>query len=692
MGGGKTLGFHVTYEADGKVAPVPRYLVPMAGPTGQEVRMHLQDMPLEAGQEIKLTISAVDSAGNVGTALTKAIKVSSNPRVFKITPTALKPFPPSKQLPEVGGLRVAVVDAVDKINANTGAMVPAHPPAYKGGNHLWSSEKKLVRLFSGRNEAGCFQVNLEGATDSAEVKLAFPDAPGLEVKTYRLDVLKGGMPDVCIPLPGSFAAPFKDDPEAARAKNVSLLCEVYVPHEIQPGAKIGTLTISTGGKTLEIRVDLTVWDFTLPNKLSFIPEMNCYGTAGPGKKGMEYYRIAHEHRLCLNRLYYHWNGSVDFAPKWNEADGLGLTEWSRQFGPLFDGSAFKDLPRSSEPVDVFYLPFNEDWPLDVNKAFTRSYWADEAFTDAYKTGLRKAFAQMAQHADRKGWHDTVFEFFLNGKVYNKRGGWDRAKSLWVFDEPCNTQDFWALRWYGILYHQAVDPVRGKARMWYRADVSYGMAARNMLWGVMDVEVMGGARRGKVRVKADEQVLSGRSYFSPYGSANNPSGANAQPVIWCLNVWADGGTGVVPWQTIGGAGNLTTGSNTELFIPHRGGVFASVRVKAFRQGQQDVEYLTLLGDAYAQPHYAVSAGMRQMVDLAGEILKTSESDAGTIQFKKTDSVALWLLRTSIGEMISAKRPPYKRCVRPMPTPPSNMSRLPNLGYVAVGPKVQPARPE
>ena len=260
------------------------------------------------------------------------------------------------------------------------------------------------------------------------------------------------------------------------------------------------------------------------------------------------------------------------------------------------------------------------------------------------------------------------------------------------DEPCNTQDFWALRWYGILYHQAVDSVRGQAKMWYRADVSYGVAQRNMLWGVLDMEVIGGGGQERMRQKADDQVLWGRSYFSPYGSANDPKNPNTQPVIWCLNVWADGASGVVPWQTVGGAGDLATGSNTGLFIPYQGGVAASVRVKAFRQGQQDVEYLTLLGDACGQPRYAVAAGMKKMVDLAGDILKTSESDAGTIQFKKADPTALWLLRTSVGEMLSAKHPPYKRCILPLTTPPSDMSRLPNIGYVEVAPQVPPARPE
>ena len=693
-GGGKTLGFHVSYEAGGTGGQVPRYLIPMAGEPGQEVRMHLQDLPFKPGESVKLSISPVDSAGNVGKSVAATVRVSARPRVFEIAPAELKPFPPSEKLPEVGGLKVAVVDLVDKIHSVTGEMVPAHPAGYKGGNHIWSAARKLIRLQSARNEAVCFQVNLAGKSAAADVKLAFDAAAGVKARVYRLDCVKtraGIMPDVCVPLTGEFAVPFKDDPEAAGASNVSLLCEVYVPHAAAAGSKAGRLTIASAGESVEISVELTVWDFTLPNKLSFIPEMNCYGTAGPTKAGMEYYRVAHEHRLCLNRLYYHWRGDVDYPPKWT-GDSLDLTEWDKLFSPLLDGSAFADLPRKGEPVDVFYLPFNEHWPMDVYAGYRPSYWADEAFTDAYVKGLQKAFADMAAHCDRRGWHDTGFEFFLNGKVYNKSGGWTRASSPWVFDEPSNTQDFWALRWYGILFHQAVAPVKGKARMWYRCDVSRTQFGRDMLWGVMDVEVLGGASAQKMRMKRDEQVLSGRSYFSPYGTANDPAGANTQAVVWCLKTWSEGAVGLIPWQTIGNAGNMSGGSPTGLFIPHAGGVAPSLRVKAFRRGQQDVEYLTLLGDVHEQPQYAVAAGAKDMVNVAGRILKTSEADAGTIRFDAADPGALWLLRASAGAMVSAKRPAYKRCVRPMPLPPKDLRRLPDIGYVRAAPKLPPSKPE
>ena len=688
-----TLGFHVVYEAGGRAGAVPRYLIPMALRPGQIVRMHLQDLPFEPGQEVKLTVRAVDRAGNVGPPATKAIRVSADPRLADIPDGGLKPFPPSKVLPGVGGLKVAVVDLLDKVHPKTGAMIPAQPAGYAGGNHLWSAAKKLVRLHAARNEAVCFQVNLAGKAPRASVELSFPDEAGLRATVGRFDYVAtkaGPLGDVIVPVGRTFAVPFADDPQAARASNVSLLCEVYVPHETPPGRKAGRLRVAAGGETLDVAVDLTVWDFTLPNKLSFVPEMNCYGTADPtGNLG--YYRVAHEHRLCLNRLYYGWSGSPSLAPRW-DGERFDFARWDKQFGPLLDGSAFADLPRAGEPVDVFYLPFNENWPADVHKHYRGTYWIDEAFAPAYKAALRKAFAAFAAHCDAKGWHEPIFEFYLNNKVYYKRGGWRRSSAPWIFDEPVNTQDFWALRWYGILWHQAVGPVRGKAKMWYRGDVSYSQHGRDLLRDVMDIECLGGTSDQKVRMKRDEQMLGAQGYFTEYGSANDPAAANLQPALWCLKAWADGAVGVLPWQTIGSKDHLAKGSATGLFIPRGRQIVPSVRLKAFRRGQQDTEYLTLLMRSGKQPFCAVAAALRARIDLTGQVHKTFEMDAGTLRFAKASPTALWRLRTAVGRMVSAKAPPYRRCIRPLPSPRRYVGALTDVGYVHVAPKLAPSAPE
>lgn len=59
------------------------------------------------------------------------------------------------------------------------------------------------------------------------------------------------------------------------------------------------------------------------------------------------------------------------------------------------------MKRAGEPVDVFYLPFNENWPVDLYQHFTPSYWANEAFDEVYQIKLGKSFKAFANHFTKK---------------------------------------------------------------------------------------------------------------------------------------------------------------------------------------------------------------------------------------------------------------------------------------------------
>lgn len=696
-GGAKTLGYNVTLKNGKQSMPLPRYLIPMAGQESQTVRMHIQDLDLKSGAEIEVSISPVDTAGNVGAPLVKTIKVSDTPAVFDIEKTKLTPFALSADLPTVAGLKVAVVDLTDKIEGKSGTMVPSHPDGYKGGNHLWSAEKKVIRLQAGKNECVAFQVNLEGKAKGITVNFKMATA-GVATKVYRLDYVKTGngmMPDAAVPLVGAMSIPFEADPETSGNTNASLLCEAYIPHETKAGEVKGFLQVSVAGESLQIPVELTVWDFTLPNKLSFVPEMNAYSTVGADAQGLAYYRLAHEHRTCINRLPYGWDGDAKIAPKWT-GKAFEWNEWDKEYAPILSGTAFGSMPRKGEPVDVFYLPFSESWPMSIWDAYTKSYWPETAFTEEYRSSMQKAYALFVEHLKARGWTKPQYQFFLNNKVYYKESGtgWRNSAAPWIFDEPVNTQDFWALRWYGILWHQAVDPVAGDVKAWYRCDISRSDFGRNILWDVMDIVYFGGGSDHKARQKHDEQVLASHTYFAEYGGANDPGDANLAGVTWCLLAWSRGAIGVLPWQTIGGASHWSQGESTCVFYPpmDKGGPVASIRLKTFRQGQQDVEYLTLLGDAYNQPQFAVAGGMKKLVDLQGKVIKRSEEDAGIIKFDKVDATSLWQMRCSVGEMLSAKKPEYKRALVDHRSPEFDMNKLPDIGYGKVAPTVETHKPD
>jgi hypothetical protein len=524
------------------------------------------------------------------------------------TPPGMKPMPVPAKLPET-------------IHAQ--GTAPPIPCRDEFGEPLVSLE-----FFAARNEAIGF--SLEAA----------PEKIAIDLKVARFAMPKiGGNFDPLVPASdGAFV-------------------EIYVPKDALAGRHTGTLRV--GGRDVPFAV--TVWNFTLPDRLSFIPQMNCYGLPDHER---DYYRLAHEHRTTLNRLPYGWTGKLKSAPP-RRADGAwDWSAWDAEFAPLLDGSAFADLPRGAVPVEAFYLPLNENWPMDHEKHFRGGYWIESAYDDDYWGEFREAAGKFAEHFAAKKWKEPMFEFYLNNKVFFKRDRWDASSAAWILDEPVNTQDFWALRRFGIEFWRGV-AAHPSAHLVFRADISRPEWQRDLLDGVTSVEVVSAALRTyRDRVIGRAEKFGNLVYM--YGSANRIGTPNVMPAAWCVETWALGADGVVPWQTIGKAEAWKTPDQLSLFYPTPDGPVPSLRLKSFRSGQQLVEYLTMFTALSGQSRAAVGAAVLAEPGLRPALEKKSEADAGTSLFGADAHRAIISLRQRLGEWLDKKAPaPRDRWHDPRP---------------------------
>lgn len=436
--------------------------------------------------------------------------------------------------------------------------------------------------------------------------------------------------------------------------------EIAVPKDAKPGRHAGTLRV--GGR--EVPFAVTVWNFTLPDRLSFIPQMNGYSL--PGHEHA-YYCLAHEHRTALNWVPYGWTGRVKAAPKINADGSWDWREWDAMFGPLLDGSAFTDLPRSAVPIDALYLPLNENWPMDHEKHFRGGYWIESAYENEYWREFRAAAAKFAEHFAEKRWTEPMFEFYLNNKVYFKRdrdNRWDACSAAWVFDEPMNTQDFWALRRFGLEFWRGIVAKPG-ARFAFRADISRPEWQRDLLDGVTNSEVVSGVLR-TYRDRVIERAGHLDNLVYMYGSANRIGTPNVMPAAWCVETWALGADGVVPWQTIGKPGAWEKPDDLSLFYPTDKGPVPSLRLKSFRAGQQLVEYLTMYCALSGESRANVGASVLAQPGLSASLQKKSETDAGGSLFSAEAHRSLTVLRQRLGAWLDAKAPaPRDRWHDPRP---------------------------
>jgi hypothetical protein len=686
-----TLGFNATL--DGR--PLPRELIPLAGAPGQDVEMHLRDLGLENADTDTLTVKAVDGAGNAGPAASATLR--SRRLAVPPLPVHRLESPPAAGAalpapPRLGGGEVTVIDELDKIHPETGALIPPQEPSYLKSNHLWDAAGRTIRLHAARNEIVGFQVLLRGRQLGRDVDLAAElSFSGRVAKVqaacgryHLVSTPEGPLPDPIVPLgvpaPRLPAAPPARRPAGAgraeMALSQGLHIEAYVPHDTPPGSHRGTLALRSGPDLLTLAVVLRVWDFALPDRLSFLPEMNAYGLP---ENERDYYRLAHRHRTVLNRLPYHQNGAVaeGCAPRRDRDSGtLDWTDWDRRFGPLLDGTAFSDLPRKGVPVECYYLPLHENWPSPMEGNYNGSYWADQAFPESYRRAFVAAARDFTEHFRHRGWNSTLFQGFLNNKNNFKAAGWSRGSSPWLLDEPANLQDFWALRYFARAFREGVEQARAVAkertgdaagpavpRMVFRADISRPQWRRDALDGLIGYHVVSSAMREYPRLVFDRKRRFGELVVE-YGTTNGLTQSNVQPAAWCLDAWSLGADGVVPWQTIGTAESWRKADELALFYPlpsSRGraaGVVPSIRLKAYLRGQQDVEYLALWAGRRGLPRWAVGRQVREALRLAGTRQATESGgaeDAGRLDYATLRPQDLWALRVGVGSALSSGQP-------------------------------------
>ena len=658
VGAAGTVGFLASVAG----RELPRSLIPMAGRPGDRATIHLRDLGLGPGSTVPLAVRAIDGAGNVGPEARADVRVSA--RVAKPLPGADSPRPAGIDRDvRLGAATVAVVDELDKLDPTALALVPEQAGGYLRSNHLWDGGR--IRLEGARDEFVGFQVLILGQAPGLRATLSFPARSKVRAEFGRLANVatdRGPMPDPVVPLAGPADFPGTGAGKPLRGGSIDV--DLYVPRDAPAGEHAGELILeAAGGARAVLPVTLRVWDFALPDALSFLPELNAYGLP---ENERDFYRLAHRHRTALNRVPYSQTGRVapGMAPK-VAGDRFDWTEWDRRFGPYFDGSAFADLERSGVPLDLFYLPLHENWPTPIEGNYDGGYWADRAFQPSYRRAFVEASKRFAEHLDERGWRRTIFQGFLNNKRDFKAGGqgWAGGSSPWLLDEPASFQDFWALRYFASAFAEGVAGARagrpGVAKLAFRADVSRPEWQRDSLDGLLDYNVVGGAFRDRTRLLLDRKRQEGQ-FALEYGTTNGVAESNVMAAAWCVDVWSLGLDGVIPWQTVGRAESWDRGDELALLYPGRKpgeGPSPSIRLKAFRRGQQDVEYLALLAKVEGEPRWAIGPKGRDALKLAGERTGAGveAADAGSIRYDRLRPRDLWALRHRVGQALSDAKP-------------------------------------
>ena len=542
-----------------------------------------------------------------------------------------------------------------KIDPVTGRAFEENPTLYPDGlrgdyrarNTVWDAKRGSVKLLAARNEVVAFQIVLQPDGPVKGVNLKATDLAGkagrigaknvMMFRQWYIHVRKstvkhglgdGWYPDPLIPLrlgPERFGGPL-DIPDPRNKiegqKNQAVWVDLYVPESTRPGAYKGAIEIG-GSADARVPIELEVVDVTIPNQFHYMMCLNNYGTANrkPEPMRIKYYQLFQRHRIYLSND----NGRV--TPKIDKPTGrIDWKDYDRRQAPLLDGSAFTDKhgygpgPMQNTPLVMLQLPFNCRIQRYDGRRHASQNWPDTfgMGDEAYDKLFVETVKAFDAHWQQKGWTRTVPVIYADGA-----------------DEPTRYKEYEQIRYIGMLVQRAKKEARSD-RIRFKVDIGNFANVASKVREFKNLEAMmkyldpaidfwccnGGTYPSGVPLydvdAIGRRVAKGKLAFY-YGTNLPPeqggSYVDSESVgarVWALIAARYALTGGEIWHFMVGAKKLWEGGPNSASTdgkkrqygyaqhvwPEKGmGVdfgepIASIRLKGFRRGQQDAEYVWL----------------------------------------------------------------------------------------------------
>jgi hypothetical protein len=451
-----------------------------------------------------------------------------------------------------------------------------------------------IALRAAQGGHASFQVVVrDAASFRLSVSLPFPVDAFLEWQ-HTLQRDRRQFPDALIPV----ALPYAGGGEHVAN---AFWIDVWIPRDARVGPARGEAVATVDGARLALPIEIDVVAAVVPRDDAVVLDHNSYGSSWlpdlyPHATDTEsilrlihaHHRIFYEHRGVYHQLGYGHGGKVgpEFAPA---LEGSGrkrrVASWDlfdRHYGPLLDGSAFRDTRRGPAPIPFVYLPVNPEWPASY------LWWGEPG----YEAELVNVLAEMERHFRDKGWTRTRFELFFNHKKRYKAFSWDG-------DEVRFSGDDGFFRAYHAMFGRAI-PKDSPVRFVFRADVSWTMERQfRDLAGVIDFWCAGSGMLSWYRDSARAVKRRGDILWHYGGTPEIPKPPSAITAN-VLKTWMWGIDGYIHWLAVSpGRDPWSSSDGGALALVYPGerfgvkGPIPSIRLKVQRNAAEDIALVNSL---------------------------------------------------------------------------------------------------
>jgi len=698
---GRALYYDV--RVDGK--RMPAWM--MCAPAEAGVKQLMRLAELKGGAQVRIEIAAVDEAGNRSPSAATTARVTALPTLPKAAPHYVQGLgePPAND-----AVRLWAYGDLLKAHPVTGNLLEeggyakAAGGAYRKGNAVWDGRARRVKLTACRDEWVAFQLAVEnkGAAPLKGITVRWKGGEGITATLYReyYTRQKGSVyPDPLVGL--SLSKDAIDIPAADNAIAGQKVQAVYVDLLVDRNTRVGrhtgrVIVTAPGQAPLTIPVDVEVCEHRLSREINYVVELNHYGgwlrqysgaRAGPDGTNekfrrvyYDYLAVAHQNRCTFNGVYYSHSGNIKRpVPKIAVTAGRArITDWSAFdtcYGPVLDGRVFKNNHRSEQPQTHLGLCFHEGWPAHINAPGMfehdrrKNPGYEPMFSKAFEDRVLSVAGDFAKHCRRKNWTRTQLQLFLNDKSGYKRADGKGGISYWRLDEPVYYGDYAALAYLGGLFRRGFAG-RGDVPVVFRADVSYPRFQDHILDRSMDMIVLGGPDENEAVVRRNSDRYDGRPFREgqqivwEYGGLSRQDWPNVRYAAARVSSFLLGANGHIPWLCVGGTDDWNAQGDTSYTLMYNGesrfapvkraGVYPSLRLKAFRRGQQDVELILAAIRKQGLTRDQFRSAVSSVASYRGRTKRAYADDAGVTQID-VDHVRLEATRQIARRMLGGPVP-------------------------------------
>ncbi len=645
---------------------------------------------LEPAQSHNLEVVAVARGGAMSSPARLTLPASpALPDSLQIGPLVQ---PRGSAAPVRGGTRFAVWPApgLIKINPERGGSMFRDMAGDGRGtspNAVWDGQ--AIQLFGGRGEYVSYQLvidRVDATRPLTNVTVAIGDLKGpagaigggdLELfkNWYARNSAGQWQPAYCVPWAGgrSFDIPDRQRGMANQGSQ-SMYIDVYIPKRAGPGTYTGAVTVDAGGDKAVLPIELRVYDFALPDTLSFYAELNAYSVPA---NLLDYHRLAHQQRLVFNPWVVRpalQGAGKDVQVRWDLYDA--------SVGPLLSGEAFEGNRRAGVPTPLMYLPFEDSWPTPLGRQnydykghwpgkgespqslvehyLTAPYIGDGLSQD-YKDAFLAVQKQFVEHFKDKGWNQTEMQCFYGGKNtppprlrFATCGGPPTSPTTGMTGSRCSSS--------AVCGRKAARSGRRSRVRSIRADLSARCGRTTC--SIRSSTPSTGAGSRIARLVSPCGVAVGehgpRGAGSTAASTPTPRAIRrrSRPSCRCGRTARMASCRGRPWGTTPRWTRMTTSRGNTLMVPGtRFGVpvVGDMRLKALRDGEQIIEYLVILADRYQLQREQVGAMLAKALPLsAGRVAGAAHDDADAARFGNLQDWQIAGLRRALAELITSAR--------------------------------------